>query len=147
VDEPGFEGFRLVKQVAPPPWVIHAASFPALSLVLLAAREVSFSGPIIDLPIFNNELSTLPPFASVRCSRSTILLDHHHRDHSVDSALLLTAQFKTRRYDRLFSTQLVRANRFDIGIAASTRAYASGSGESPSGTFTLASAPMCRYCH
>ena len=34
------------------PWVIYATSFSALSFVLLALREVSFSEPILDLRIF-----------------------------------------------------------------------------------------------
>jgi hypothetical protein len=65
VDEPVFEGFKLVKQVAPPPWVVYAASFSALSLVLLAAREVSFSWPIMHLPIFRQGAFDISTFLQV----------------------------------------------------------------------------------
>jgi MFS transporter, DHA2 family, multidrug resistance protein len=34
------------------PWVVYAASFSALSFVLLVLRELSFSEPILDLQVF-----------------------------------------------------------------------------------------------
>jgi len=145
LDEPGFEGFKLVKQVAPPPWVVYAASFSALSLVLLAAREVSFSEPIMDLPIFKRRAFDISTFLQVSMLAFNDSMDHRHR---IIPLIPLCSFLPTSKHGGTIghlSTQLVRPDRFDIGVAA-TRAYASGSGESPSGTLTP-SAPMCRYCH
>jgi MFS transporter, DHA2 family, multidrug resistance protein len=48
------------------PWVVYAASFSALSFVLLVLRELSFSEPILDCRYSHKRLSTLPPFCKCR---------------------------------------------------------------------------------
>jgi hypothetical protein len=128
------------------PWVVYAASFSALSFVLLVLRELLFSEPILDLQVFkqtaflvatrlvehfsglrgvapaNNRsafawISRVSIFAMASGHSSTTrghlwahssairnarvqryLLDYRDRDHSINSALLLAAQFETWRY-------------------------------------------------